>query len=105
MKSIWTEGEVRTHRPLKSHMKSLWASWIASAVLLCLWLAGMSMGRTFDGWLHALIGGAVVLWLLNIAYTFRYAEYLEPFFYRWFRGSKLRHVKPPPHDDRPVKLP
>jgi hypothetical protein len=107
MKSIWTDGPVRMHKPLKSRMVALWALWIVAAALLCLWLAGLATGNVLGGWIHVLIAGAIVLGTLNIVYTFKYGEFLEPFFYRWFGDSNLRHSKPAPskNGDGPGNLP
>jgi hypothetical protein len=41
MKSIWTDGLVRWHGPIKSRMKVLWLLWATSFGLLALWLLAL----------------------------------------------------------------
>lgn len=104
MKSVWTEGEVRLHRPIKSRMKILWTLWITAFLLLGLWLAGMAFMPEAGAWLHLPLAGAVVLAIPCILYGLRYTEYLEPLMFRWRSGSNLRHTRPtpsPPQGSRP----
>jgi hypothetical protein len=79
--TAWVPGPVQLSRPKKSHMKTLWALWGVSAALLVVWLVGISFG--LGGWIHAFIGGAIVMAAVCLAYGFKYSEYFErPFIKR-----------------------
>ena len=79
MKSIWTPGSVKWHRPPKrSHELITWTLWAVVVALLCLWLLGLSTGYTLGGKIHLLAVGAVLIGALCTYLVFKYEEFLEP---------------------------
>jgi hypothetical protein len=96
MKSIWTDGLVRWHGPIKSRMKVLWLLWATSFGLLALWLLALVLQEPVRAWSHALLAGALVVMGLCVIYAVKYCEFLEPRFLKWIGGSRLRHSRSSP---------
>ena len=76
-KTAWVPGPNQLLRPKESHMKRVWALWGISFALLVVWLVGISTGYMMGGWIHAFIGGAIVMAAVCLAYGFKYSEYFE----------------------------
>jgi hypothetical protein len=93
MISIWTQGLVRWHGPLKSRMKVLWTLWSLSLALLVLWLSALVYQIPFSFWSHSLLVGSLLMMGICVLYSFKYCEFLEPRFMRWVGGSRLRHAR------------
>lgn len=93
MKSVWVEGWVRWHGPLKSRMKILWTLWALSLALLVLWLSALVYLVPFEARAHLFLGGAFVMMGVCVLYGLKYCEFLEPRFMKWVGGSRLRHAR------------
>ena len=87
MKSIWTDGPVRWHRPVRSRMKILWTVWAVGYAMLGLWLLGMATGFFMSWWLHGIGAVALMAAVFCTYYGFKYCEFLEPQFTVRERGE------------------